>query len=199
MDQYNYKVVLVVPASSWFRGGDLNYALTKLTEFNLTDQQPKWSKIKTQADLDFCFSVYKELFKMSNYELRVEHPFISVYTNQPKDIDKLCKIDATRVKYVSKPPNHSSVLERGTVVMSREGYDFKITVGKTRQSYPTFIDWADKTNLVKLTGSSRKELLRASSWGGSYFYVKDDRSLTMVKMFLGDAINRVDRVISPVK
>jgi hypothetical protein len=196
MDEYGYKIVLVVPAAHWFRGGDLNFALTQLTEFNLQDKNPPWSKIKTQEDLDYCFALYKVLFTMIDYDLRVEAPFISIYTNIPKDIDKLSKIDVDRVKYISKPPEQ--VLAKGTVIMNREGYTYKVTLGRTRNSHSNFIEWAEKTAGIKLTGGAKKELNRSASWGGSHFYVKDDKVLTMTRMFLGEGIGRIDRIVKAV-
>jgi hypothetical protein len=193
MDKYGHKIVLVCPAAHWFRGGDLNFALTKLTEFNLQDKNPGWSKIKTQADLDYCFALYKTLFGMQDFDLRIESPFLSFYTNTPKDIDKLSKIDEGRVKYISVPP--AVPLDKGTVIMVREGYDYKVTLGRTRQSHENFIEWAEKTPAVKLTGSAKKELRRMTSWGGSHFYVKDDKALTMTRMFLGGGIGRIDRIV----
>jgi hypothetical protein len=136
---------------------------------------------------------------MQDYTLRVESPFISVYTNTPKNIDKLIKLDATRVKYISKPPANGQMLEAGSVIMVREGYSFKVTLGRTTRNHTDFIDWAETTGLVKLTGSAKKGLGRNASWGGGHFYVKDDRALTMVKMFLGGGISRVDRVVKAVK
>jgi hypothetical protein len=195
MDQYNYKIVLVVPASHWFRGGDLNFALTKLTEFNLQDKNPPWSKIKDQSDLDYCFALYKTLFGLKDYTVRVESPFMSVYTNNSKDIDKLSKISNERVKYISKPP--ALPLSKGTVIMAREGYEYKITLGRTRSSHANFIEWAEKMPGVKLTGSAKKELKRTASWGGSHFYVKDDKTLTLTRMFLGEGIGRVDKIVNP--
>jgi len=195
MDQYGYKIVLVVPAAGWFRGADLNYALTKLTEFNLQDKNPPWSKIKTQDDLDYCFALYKTLFTMTEYDLRVENPFVSFYSNNSKDIEKLSKIDEDRVKYISKPP--AEPLTKGTVIMSREGFEYKVTLGRTRQNHDEFIEWAEKIPGVRLTGSAKKELKRQASWGGSHFYVKDDRTLTVTRMFLGGGIGRIDRIINP--
>lgn len=193
MDQYGYKIVLVVPAAHWFRGGDLNFALTQLTGFNLQDKNPPWSKIKTQDDLDYCFAIYKALFSMSDYELRVENPFLSVYTNTAKNIEKLSKIDQDRVKYISRPPSQN--LEQGTVIMVREGFDYKITLGRTRNPHPNFVEWAEKTKAVKLTNSAKKALQRDASWGGAHFYARDDKALTMARMFLGEGIGRIDRVV----
>ena len=79
--------------------------------------------------------------------------------------------------------------------MVREGFNFKVTLGRTRNSHPNFVEWAEKTQAVKLTNSAKKALQRDSSWGGAHFYARDDKALTMARMFLGEGIGRIDRVI----
>lgn len=193
MDKYGYKVVLVVPGAQWFRGNHLDIAQDRL---NNTDINPKYStnKIRTPQDLEYSKKVCAMLQSLSDYDIRVETPCISVYTNNPQDIDKLCDIDVSRVKYISKPPAEG--ISKNTVIMEQEGWDYKITLGRTRQIYSDFVEWAENgKDLVKLTGGCKKALMRNYHWGGSHFYVKNDKSLTMVRMFLGDSISRVDQVV----
>jgi hypothetical protein len=120
---------------------------------------------------------------------------INFYTNTAKDIDKLAKLAGDNIKYISKPPTNVVLAER-TVRMRRNGYDYKVTLGSTKQSYNDFVEWAETTGLAKLTKSCKRELGSDYSWGGTYFYVKHDKALTMTKMFLGSCISRVDQVIA---
>jgi hypothetical protein len=68
-------------------------------------------------------------------------------------------------------------------------------VGRTRKSFPDFLTWASKINKVRLTKRTKNELAKEKSWGGYYFYVKDEKTLTMVKIFLGNHIQTVEKVI----
>jgi hypothetical protein len=197
LDKYQYKIVLVCPVASWFRGGNLAFAGTKLSLIDKNElplASPLWSKLRTPADLKFCLDLLGTLHKMQNYDIRVEHPIINFYTNDSKDIKLLSNIDRDRVKYISMPDTNNP-LTPNCVYLPKIDYGFKVTMGRTRNSYDNFITWAQKTNKVRLTKKTIEELSRGHSWGGSYFYVKDEHCLTLVKMFLGSEISRIDTVI----
>jgi hypothetical protein len=196
MDKYGHKIVFVQPASGWFRGGKISYAREKIKNFKFGGTDYFSRQIKSQQDLDYSLKLCNAFESMTDYEIRVESPCLSFYTNNPKDIDKIAKIAGDNVKYICKPPV-DKILSKKTVLMRRTGYDYKVTLGSTKNEYHDFIEWADKTGHAKLTKSTRRELSRSNSWGGTYFYVKDDKSLTMTKMFLGGCISRVDQVVQP--
>ena len=111
MGRYQYKIVIVCAGSSWFRGGDLDGVLEELNKIKLTTtnrvhNEPAWrSSIKTQEDLDYAFKLQNKLSKLTDIEVRVESPWISVYTNTKSNINELTKLDADKVKYISCPPS----------------------------------------------------------------------------------------------
>lgn len=195
MDKYSHKIVLVVPAAGWFRRNEFATIADRFKNFKLGSGGSYIAQqIRTQADADYCLGLYSTISKMSDYEIRVESPFVNFYTNNASDIDKLAKFSGDRVKYISKPADNV-VLTKKTVIMSQDGYEFKVTLGSTKQPFSEFIEWADTTKLVRLTKSTRRELTRDNSWGGTYFYVKNNNALTMTKMFLGHCISRIDQVV----
>jgi hypothetical protein len=202
MDIYQYKAVLVCPVSAWFRGCDLDFARQKLKAIDpnkLPLLSPPWSKLRSLADLDFCLTLESKLSNCQNFDIRVEHPLLNFYTNNFNDIVLLTSIDVDRTKYISVPDEFLyPKLEKNTVFLPKIDFEFKITMGKTRTSYDSFIKWADASDKVRLTKKCVQELSADRSWGGSYFYVKDEKSLTMVKMFLGSEISRIDRVINAI-
>ena len=180
MDKYQYKAVLVCPVASWFRGVNLEYIREKLLEIEnkpLPLDTPLWSKLRNRDDLEYCLKLEHGLSTIKDFSVRVEHPLISLYSNNINDI--------VRPK-----------LEKNTVFLPKIKYGFKITIGKSTHSHENFIAWAAKSDHVKLTKSCIRALTRSKSWGGSYFYAKDERSITMVRMFLTAEISRIDRVIN---
>lgn len=193
---YQYKTVLVCPGASLFRSCDLDSALESLKKINLDKADtPRYSKsIKTQDDLDYAFKLQKALAKSDGFEVRVESPWVSVYSKDRATVDLLCKLDPTRVKYISVPPT-GTVLEGNTVIMPKTPFDFRITLGKTTQCHDTFIEWAEQNSKIKLTKSAKKELSKKLSWGGTHFYVKGDNNLLMVKMHLGGSISKIERIV----
>jgi hypothetical protein len=197
---YQYKLVIVCAGANWFRGGDMDGVLEQLKKVSILENALKdrlsyhRSNIKTQEDLDYAFKLQSELKKLKDIEVRVETPWISVYTNSKSNVDKLIKLDASKVKYASIPPA-STTLGQDTIIMPKMPYDFRITLGKTTQNHSAFIGWAEQNKKLKLTKACKRELSKDRSWGGTHFYITGDNNLLMAKMHLGGSINKVERII----
>ena len=193
--KYQYKIVVVCPGAQLFRNG-LEQALEHLTKVNLGRTDSKWrtSHIKTQADLDYAFKLHNALSAMDAFDVRVESPWISVYANDKKQIDKITKIDNDRVKYVCVPPNNVT-LDSNSIIMPKMDFEYRVTLGKTNQEHNAFIQWAETNKKLKLTKSCKKELSKPLSWGGTHFYITGDNNLLMTKMHLGGSISKVERII----
>lgn len=196
MGEYQYKIVLVFGGSGWFRSNNLDYALERLNAVDVKLAQYQWQHgIKTQEDLDYAYDVHKTLLKLENYTVRVESPWLSVYSNSHKVIDALSKIDKSKVKYICLPAS-ANRLDKDTVVMPRIDYEFKVTLGKTTSNHHGFIEWAENNAKLKLTKTCRRDLSKDRSWGGSYFYITGEKNLLMAKMHLGGCINKIERIVS---
>lgn len=193
MDTYQYKVVLVCPAASWFRGNDLAFVETKLG--HLGSATPPWLTLKNPGDKEFCFDLLSILKQFSNYDLRVEHPILNFYTNDTSQVEALTALDPTRVKYISMPNKQYPQLTKGTVIVKNLDFDYKVYLGRTRKPFIEFIVWASNNKKMRLTGKAKEDLSRTHSWGGSYFYVKGEQTLTMVKMFVGSEISKIETII----
>ena len=195
MNKYKYKIVLVCPLAGWFRGNDLASVAANLAELTTTGKHPVWAKIKAPEDLEFCELLHSTMSTLTDYELRIEHPLINCYTNSAINLEKLSALDPDRVKFISIPNKANPELTNNTVIVKRLDYDYKIFLGKTRQNYTNFVDWSKDNKKIKLTAAAKRNLLRNNSWGGSYFYVKGDQTLTMVRMFIGGSIAKIESVI----
>lgn len=200
--KYQYKIVLVCAGAGTFRSRDWDEVLANLNKVDLQKVNSNsagygrfWTThIRTQEDLDYAFNVHKLLSKMEDIELRIESPWISLYTNTSKNVDRLIKLDKTKVKYVSVPPSSASLNEE-TIIMPKIDFEFRVTLGKTSQEHSTFINWADGNSKIKLTKSCRRDLGKARSWGGTYFYVTGEKNLLLSKMHLGGSISKVERIV----
>jgi hypothetical protein len=194
---YQYKIVLICPGAGWFRG-DMSDALEQLKKVNLGNNNKvnSWRNvhIKTQEELDYAFKLQSALSKMSDIDIRVESPWISIYTNSKKQITTLINLDKDQVKYVSAPPSNTT-LSSDTIIMPKMNYDFRITLGKTTHEHSTFISWAESNSKIKLTKSAKKDLLKDRTWGGKHLYVTGDNNLLIVKMQLGDSIAKIERIV----
>jgi hypothetical protein len=194
---YQYKIVLVCPGAQWFRCGDMSSTLEQLKKVNLDSPKAStWRNIhiKTPEDLDYAFKLQSALSKMNDIDVRVETPWITIYTNNKKYITTLTNLDKNQVKYVSAPPANTT-LTSNTIIMPKMNYDFRITLGKTSYEHSAFISWAETNSKVKLTKSCVRDLSKTRSWGGTHFYITGDNNLLMVKMQLGDSIAKIERIV----
>jgi hypothetical protein len=195
MNKYKYKIVLVCPVANWFRGNDLDHVLLKLNELSQTKNPAAWIKIKGPDDEEYCRNLHTSMKNLVDYELRVEHPLINIYTNNTQHLESLSALDASRVKYVSIPNKNNPDLVSNSVIVKKLDFDYKIHMGRTRQEYNNFLKWAENNKKIRLSKKLIRDLGKSSSWGGSYFYVKGESNLTMVRVFLGSDIAKIESVI----
>jgi len=196
---YQYKIVLVCSGAQLFRSGDMAATLEHLQQINLAQNEktyPNWRNyyIKTQDDLDYALALQHTLSKQTDIDIRVESPWITVYTNSKKHIDALAKIDKERVKYISEPAAKTT-LEQNTIIMPKMDYDYRITLGKTIQEHSSFVEWAETNPKLKITKSAKVDLLKPRSWGGKHFYLTGDNNLLLAKMHLGSSIAKIERIV----
>ena len=197
-NKYQYKLVLICGGASCFRDKDFNHIRERLAKINFQDLSPRTyynSGIKNKEELDWTLRLLVAFQSMDDYTLRVEQPFLSIYTNTKKHVDQLIKLaPADKVKYVSVPPANNPLTEN-TIITTKLDFDYRITLGKTTREHSAFVSWAENNKKLRLTKSCIKALHNPSRWGGTYFYISGDNNLLMAKMHLGEAINRVDRIV----
>jgi hypothetical protein len=195
LDKYSYKVVIISALASMFRGNDLDSVSKKLAYYRVTTNNKPvqyWSRHMSTNDIDLAENILHQLNPMSDYVLRVEAPLISVYTNNLEDIKKITDNLTEFVKYVSLSENE---LEKGIIYLKKIDFDYKITLGHIRTPQDSLVKWCDNNSKIRMPKTCKEQLKLGWGCKQRYFYVKDDRSLIMVKMFLGSNIQRIDRVV----
>lgn len=196
---YQYKIVLICAGASVFRNNDISSTIAKLDKVdiaaNIIDKY-RTTKIRSKEDLAYAFQLAATLKRLGDrYTLRVESPWISIYTNDRKIVNTLAKLDENKVKYISMPPDGVQN-QAGTVIMSKRDYDYKVTLGRTHNENSAFIQWAGANpTKVKLTKGCQRDLTKDNSWGGSHFYISGENMLLVAKMHLGGCISKVERII----
>ena len=201
-NRYSCKVVVIFSGASLFRSRNLDQVLESLKNIEISDapkhgqvtRRDTWQPqhIKTQEDLDYGFKLLNLVSSIKDCDIRVESPWLSVYTNSKKDVDRIVALDQDRIKYVSMP---SVKLDENTIVLPKINYDYRVTLGKTLRENTAFVNWASNNKNLKLTKSCTRELARPRSWGGTYFYITGENNLLMAKMHLGGAINKIERIV----
>ena len=178
-DKYSYKIVVVTKDSYMFR---------------YQNDDGKYGIKENGKRYSYNQKIMKYLDSLDDYEIRVESPLVSFYTNNKKDVDFIANIDTSAVKYISIP-NANNNLQEGVIILPKINHEFKVTLGSTKQQYDAFVGWAEGNSKVSLTKRCKEDLLRNSSWGGVYFYITGEKNLLMAKMHLGSVINRIDRIV----
>jgi hypothetical protein len=195
MNKYNYKIVVVCPAAAWFRGKDPDFTELKLKDAKENPSNLYSLRFKTTVDFNYSLKLCNLTRSFSDYDIRIEHPIINFYTNDEKILKKIVSLDESRIKYVSIPNTNAPKLKENAVILKRLDFDYRVHVGKTSKSHLDFINWSENNKNLRLTKRLIKDLSRDRSWGGGYFYVKGAKNLTMVQMFLGSEISKIDNVI----
>ena len=125
-NKYKYKIVLVIRSASWFRGCNFD-----CVEHNLSVQRgpldaDPWSVRLDPYEQQYTLQLCNSLKKFKDYEIRVENPLISFYTNTESDVEKLAKLDANKVKYVSIPAaGTDAILDEGKVIVTNIDFDIE--------------------------------------------------------------------------
>jgi len=184
---------------SLLRGGDYDNALANLKSIDWKAGHGTKSKylsrmFKNAYDVNHSIKLISDLKKMQDFDLRIETPYISVYTNNIKNINFLEKKYYDQIRYICKPDAPDS-LEADVVIMPKlKGFDYKITLAATRQEHSAFVAWAENNPKIRITKSAKRELLRSRSWGGTHFYVVGENNLLMAKMHLSTSIGKIQRI-----
>jgi hypothetical protein len=193
-NKYQYKIVVVCPLATWFRNSDFESVITRLEQLDL-GQKPMWAKIKGPEDIEFTRNLNAVMSGQKDFNLRVEHPYLNFYTNDTKSIEQIAAVDPSRIRYISIPNKSNPGLQTNSVICKKIDFGYKVFLGKTTQNYSNFVEWAKTSSNVKLTKRAEKDLGKDRSYGGSYLYVKSDKALTMVKVYIGSSISKVESVI----
>lgn len=179
---YKYKIVVGIKQAEWFRGGSLIRLGNKIY-------------LSQSKDKQFCLNLLECLKTLENYKLRVESPWVCFYTDSLADAECFAAVAIDKISYVQIPrPGTEHLLDKGIVLTKGIPYKYRITVGRTKQDYPDLVNWIETVG-GKISDSVKHDLLRPNGyWGGGYFYVKDERCLTIARLMLGDSIRKVEEV-----
>lgn len=178
--------------ASVFRGNKLSITQSKL----LAVASVPRCTAKSKADYYYAIKLCTLLRSLTDsFALRVESPWLSIYTNSKSDVEHISGIDPNMVKVLHLPNTDIPVLEKNTVIVKSLDFGFRVHMAKTNQRYTEFLTWSENNPKIRLTRLAKSKLGCSKSSGGYYFYVKDDRSLTIVKMFLGSDIRKVEIII----
>jgi hypothetical protein len=181
-----------MPYADTFRGNKLVSTKAKLVGIAT---HPRHT-VKNKAECEYALQLCKLLTTLTDpFTVRVESPLLNIYTNIKSDVERIASIDPNVVKVIYSPNKDNPVLEKNTIIVKSLDFGFKVHMASTNQSYPEFLLWSENNSKIRLTKLSKAKLGISKTHGGYYFYVKDAKSLTVVKMFLGSNIRKIETII----
>jgi len=209
---YLYKLVLSNPIIHIFRtdlqrGVPLSFARSQLDDLTqkyranepLTKQTFRATvEIPVESYLD-AKDIYSILKKNSGYKLRVETSrSLGIYSN---DRDMLMRIskkmrESLREFWEPAPGNELILLNKKDIVLvkSPSAYEYKVHLRYTKVDV-AFKNWID-ANLDKIKiGAATYGDISTGFANGCYFYVRDERVLSLVELLIGHAIRKVDKIV----
>jgi len=189
--KHKYKVVFTTGVAGWFRSGTADSVLDHYQNNDYYYARKASLNDKTHA------KKLGELLKTIDiWAVRVETPFVSLYLNTENDLEKIVQACKNRIKYIEIPdPKSQNLLAEGTVLVKKLDYKFKVSLGVSNQNYSNFVQWCENNPKIRLPKRAKRDLNKDSNAGGGFFYVKDEKVLTMVRMFLGRTITKVENVV----
>ena len=206
-DTYLYKVSITNTLATIFREKKLSEARKTLDEYQtqlentgqIVENRGRLGRVISIPTLTHAQALYSEfsLQKQNSYKLRIEQPYIVVYSNDLYWIEHLEK-NVDFVTEVWKPKDSTSINLLEPNIIINEGpitFEYKVTVGNDVD--PSFARWA-KNNYDKVkVGKKFLNLVETSSYvNGMYFYARDAKILQFINIIIGGAIRRVDKIIN---
>jgi len=189
--KYKYKVVFTSGVAGWVRGSSADDIIN-----HHDNNDYYYSKKALPSDKTHAKKLASVLKDIEQWLARVETPFVSIYLDSEKDLEKVVTNCKNRVKYVEIPdPKNENLLVEGTVLVKKLDFKFRVSLGISNQNHSNFVQWCENNPKIRMPKRAKRDLNKDSNAGGSFFYVKDEKVLTMVKMFLGRTITRVETVV----
>jgi hypothetical protein len=203
--KYVYKVALETAFATYFRSRQLDNIKSRLESEWLAAQQAGESRMKVGAkyiwresswadehDVRAVQALIDQLEDLENYTLRIEGRRLGVYFNDESYIEKITAIPGIQIKEIAQPkdPRTRDYLLSTPKVIIRKDYThkYKVTVNSLLDQGDNFKQWAQKISKIKLSSSDfRYE---------GHFYVADEKTLDLCRIFLGDRLRKVEQLVT---
>ena len=134
-------------------------------------------------------------FDPAEYKL-VGNYNLTVITNNKEYVEQLAALDKQFLTHLSIPYDNVDLQPGQTI---RKTIDHKYVVYLTpyiKKDMSSFLKWARDNPNIRITYKTSRELeLGVSLWGNGYFYVKDDKAMTMVRLMIDQYISKVETVV----
>jgi hypothetical protein len=194
------KVAVQTSLAGYFRGNkldkiklDINIVSRRITD-KLQSVQigGSWSKKYAKIeDVQIALEIVGILESLTDYTLRVEGWTLSIYSNDDviKKVTNIKNIHIEETSQAADDKIKEFLLTTPKAIIRKEyTHKYKVTVNALWDSADSFTTWADKLPKIKTTGNSYKF--------GGYFYVADEKTLSLCHIFLSDKVRKVEKLVT---
>jgi hypothetical protein len=198
--KYAYKVAVDTPLASIFRTKNISDLKDSINELYLNFEKNSKNQIKISkwlnryASVDDVHTANQLVLVLENidsYVLRIEGYTISVFFNDTSVIDSINSITGIKVREIHKPKTEKIkeflLANPISIVKPTYTHKFKVHLKGLRNDSVSFKEWASKYSKIKLVDSNTYKF-------EGYFYVEDDRTLTMCRLYLNNNIRKVEKI-----
>ena len=207
--QYVYKVVIRNEIAHLFREKNYTWAKYSLDKLQAQLEEgadqlhfvrgQRWAAVSI-SDFLTAQKLFHEFTNFDNCKLRVENPWLSVYSNDIKWLKNLTsKVGDSCQEFWEPNSKNIKLLESNTIISySIKDYKYKVTLGS--KTCPNFINWIDSNRDKIKIGNKTYEAINDNCYTkGLYFYVRDEKVLNLINLIIGPAAQRIDKIVYQTK
>lgn len=139
-----------------------------------------------------------EMIREDDCRTRGEGSHISVFANNRKLIEEIQNTFSDTVEEIWEPdPSRIHVLKQPNTILVKESASHPIRVTlNDKKINSDFTQWIDANpDKVTVGDTAYRAIKRGWMVGGLYFYLRDDKILSLVNLMIWDNIRRVDRLV----
>ena len=155
----------------------------------------RWSQKKTDIsqndlhDLKILINAFQDDVE---YMLRCEGFRLGIYSNNAKWLKRIGK-KLHDVPWLWEPKNINA---KANIIYVDEPFPYEYKVFLNGTAHPNFYDWCLKNkDKVRVGDMLLRSFKSSSELRGRYMYAKNEKVLTLIRMFLHDNIIRLDKIV----
>ena len=206
-DQYLYKLTVVNPLASIFRGKNLTYARQQLdklqlqyeTKSNLALYYAYGARTINLSEQDFTAAkiLLVEFNMHKDYTLRIENPRMAIYSNNKKWINMLLEKPLITTEIWAPSSDNINLLIKNNIIITDENFDYNYKITLKEKVNTQFYDWLiNNSHKVKIGDTCLRCIKRGDYVRGFYFYLKGEKTLSIVNLMIGGEIARIDNIVN---
>jgi len=151
-------------------------------------------RLKLNEEIEHLLEILRE----DDCRTRGEGSHVSVFTNNRKLIEEIQNTFSDTVEEIWQPdPSQIHVLKQPNTILVKEpaSHPIRVTMNDKRIA-SDFTQWIDANpDKVTIGDTAYRAIKRGWMVGGLYFYLRDDKILSLINLMLWDNIRRVDRLV----